>query len=569
MAAPVFQIGLNMAGAISAGAYTAGVMDFLIDALDAWYAKRAEQMRLHGNDFAQWEIPVHQVSIPVMSGASAGGMTAAISAACFYEAFEPVRRQDGSDATNKLFRSWVSDIDISALLSTADLADAGQVSSILNSSRLDELAAAALDIPDAVVRRDYVDPRLKLILTLTNLRGTPYTVEKNRQEVEAESRIFYYADQQEFEVRWDGAGPTERNAVPLDPRRPDNWNLLREAALATGAFPVMLKPRVLTRSAKDYNTRTWRMPLAKTKMVDGVCVCEEDRALKPSWDLQDSDTLQTVNVDGGVTNNNPLECARHELASREPRQPNGKIKSTAADADRAVITIAPFPSEANFNPFFTPDVSFLTILGETLNTVLTQSRFQGQSIELAENPEVFSDFVITPSLGSERSEKKYALAGGALSAFGGFLAHEFREYDYQLGRRNCQRFLEHHFILPIENPVIAAGLPQSGELRERVIKAYQAAAPDGAGGVWMRIVPLWGEHKNVPVQAMRPKIDRARLDVIVDAAADRIEAIVDTMIRGGFREFEFDAFWFLVKGHVKDKIRGYMAMDLERQELLK
>ena len=32
-----FEIGLVMAGAVSAGAYTAGVVDFLIRALDQWY----------------------------------------------------------------------------------------------------------------------------------------------------------------------------------------------------------------------------------------------------------------------------------------------------------------------------------------------------------------------------------------------------------------------------------------------------------------------------------------------------------------------------------------------------
>jgi hypothetical protein len=33
-----FEIGLVMAGAVSAGAYTAGVVDFLIQALDQWHA---------------------------------------------------------------------------------------------------------------------------------------------------------------------------------------------------------------------------------------------------------------------------------------------------------------------------------------------------------------------------------------------------------------------------------------------------------------------------------------------------------------------------------------------------
>ena len=36
-----FEIGLVMAGAISAGTYTAGVIDFLIEALDEWESAKA------------------------------------------------------------------------------------------------------------------------------------------------------------------------------------------------------------------------------------------------------------------------------------------------------------------------------------------------------------------------------------------------------------------------------------------------------------------------------------------------------------------------------------------------
>ena len=56
-----FQIGLTMSGAISAGAYTAGVLDFLIEALDAWEDAR------NGPDADT--VPGHRVGIKVMSGA--------------------------------------------------------------------------------------------------------------------------------------------------------------------------------------------------------------------------------------------------------------------------------------------------------------------------------------------------------------------------------------------------------------------------------------------------------------------------------------------------------------------
>ena len=66
-----FETGIVMAGAISAGAYSAGVMDFIIEALDAYEQAKNEP---------DWDGPRHSVRIPVLAGASAGGMTAAISA---------------------------------------------------------------------------------------------------------------------------------------------------------------------------------------------------------------------------------------------------------------------------------------------------------------------------------------------------------------------------------------------------------------------------------------------------------------------------------------------------------
>ena len=73
-----FQIGLTMSGAISAGAYTAGVLDFLIEALDAWEDAR------NGPDADT--VPGHRVGIKVMSGASAGAITAAICAIALVDA---------------------------------------------------------------------------------------------------------------------------------------------------------------------------------------------------------------------------------------------------------------------------------------------------------------------------------------------------------------------------------------------------------------------------------------------------------------------------------------------------
>ena len=66
----VFEIGLAMAGAISAGAYSAGVVDFLFHALDEWERLKRE---------APETVPNHSVCIRAAAGASAGSITAALA----------------------------------------------------------------------------------------------------------------------------------------------------------------------------------------------------------------------------------------------------------------------------------------------------------------------------------------------------------------------------------------------------------------------------------------------------------------------------------------------------------
>jgi len=60
-----FRIGLTMAGAVSAGAYTAGVVDYLLETLELWQEAK---------DRSDPDVPKHEVIIEVVSGASAGGI---------------------------------------------------------------------------------------------------------------------------------------------------------------------------------------------------------------------------------------------------------------------------------------------------------------------------------------------------------------------------------------------------------------------------------------------------------------------------------------------------------------
>jgi hypothetical protein len=170
-----FQIGLTMSGAISAGAYTAGVLDFLIEALEAWESAR------DGADADT--VPDHRVCLKVMSGASAGAITAAIAAIALVDAEADGRpKRPGSYEKDgfvyryhlpKLYETWVvkptfvaetagqtdfltmSDLDAldpaKSLFATSGVPAAGQlkqgtVASVLNARLLDEIADAALEV---------------------------------------------------------------------------------------------------------------------------------------------------------------------------------------------------------------------------------------------------------------------------------------------------------------------------------------------------------------------------------------------------------------------------------------
>src|ERR1035437_7770790 len=121
-----FKIAINMAGAISAGAYTAGVVDFITEALDAWYRAKAEGA----------EVPQHDVTIEGFSGAWAGGLCAGLSGVLLQGEFEHGADASRRGTTNRFYESWVNKTDIRELLTTRDRERPGPVVSLLGSTLL-------------------------------------------------------------------------------------------------------------------------------------------------------------------------------------------------------------------------------------------------------------------------------------------------------------------------------------------------------------------------------------------------------------------------------------------------
>ena len=515
-----------MAGAVSAGAYTAGVLDFLVQALDEW-----QQAKDDGRD-----CPQHDVRIKVMAGASAGGMNTAILSTLFSEPFEPITSLPGrlpnaeTARKNKLYASWVDQIDIDKLLRTDDLKEKNvPVRSLLDSTVLDEIADNALRFSPHGNRRKYLADELHLFFTLTNLRGVPYAI-SFRGTAQQGHALSQHADHMHFVLS--DRQPAAGDALWLDPNDPDraSWQTLKKAALATGAFPGGLAPRLLSRSSSTYQERTW--PIPQPEHASGS-PCVQMKQIPPSWPGSSGDEpfeYEYLCVDGGVMNNEPFELARRHLAGGSAANPRA-----AKHVARTVLMIDPFPAA---NPMLPEDVSTLKDydIVDTLLRMVTslkhQARFKMDELALAQAQDVYSRFLITPTrYGADGSLQKHPLASGVMGAFGGFLSRQFRQHDFQLGRRNCQQFLRRHFTLPLDqarkNPIFAGDDP--GLLDQCAVSIENQ---EGVREERIPIIPLLGSAREeaFPLQWKTLRVDENELGRLRKKVNRRTQAVTERLL---------------------------------------
>jgi hypothetical protein len=450
-----FELGLVMAGAISAGAYTAGVVDFLFEALDAYN----EEKRKPG-----WDGPTHDVRIPIMSGASAGGMTSAISALHAFHDLAHVwpDKPVPPPEQNRLYSSWVSDISLDRLLETTDLNAPGVqgLKSVLCCDVLDQIVAQAFKM-SGDREREWIgrdgDPSLRVRLTLTNLRGAPYSFRLFGSDTDASYGMLNHGDYFDFAVGKTSAlaQAAEPGATPLNVMNlgQEEWDDYRDSALATGAFPVGLAPRLIKRPNTTFYDQAQSFGY-EDATTGKYCPVQPDACFK------DVSPYAFVSVDGGVIDNAPLELARRYLSgSAEVHN-----ERSGDGADKAVLLIAPFPNFAAVPPKDDSDL-LVHVLERLLSALIDQARFKPEELQLAADDTCFSRFMISPTRAGNGTDaaKQFPIASGVLGGFGGFLHESFRRHDYLLGRRNAQAFLRWNFGLPVTNKRFFRGVAINGD----------------------------------------------------------------------------------------------------------
>lgn len=555
-----FELGLVMAGAISAGAYTAGVVDFLFEALDAYNEEKSKP---------GWDGPTHDVRIPTMSGASAGGMTSAISALHAFHNLAHVwpDKPVPPPEQNRLYSSWVTDISLDRLLETTDLdgPNLKGLKSVLCCEVLDQIVDQAFtmsgDPKRAWIGRNN-DPSLRVRLTLTNLRGAPYSFQLFGSDTDATYGMLNHGDYFDFAVGKtpDLAPEADPGATPLDVTNlgQKGWDVYRKTALATGAFPVGLAPRIIERNDTAFY-------LAAQTFGYQDPVTGEYRPVAPDICFKDVAPYSFVSVDGGVIDNAPLELARRYLSG-------GALVQNERSGDRAnkaVLLTAPFPNFAAVPPDDEDDL-LVHVLERLLSSLIDQARFKPEELQLAASDTCFSRFMISPTRRGNGSPeaKQFPIACGVLSGFGGFLHESFRRHDYLLGRRNAQAFLRWNFGLPETNQRLFKGVAINGD-RWHVRDADKQTATLTAGDEQRlgkkKFAETFGGQKTtfgfpiIPLvdrlltpieipEADMPKpddVDRVALAAKIEARAKKVIAtLIDVDLRRVTRDLKLDNSWF-------------------------
>ena len=547
---PSFHIGLAMAGAVSAGAYSAGVFDFLIEALNEW-----QKAKERGEDVAK-----HDVFISVISGTSAGGIVGALGLASLAGGVRAIEQPSVNPKQHwpvklvlpELYGAWVKKTKLfdsreaakkggsnQSLLDTADLLQSkGLPISLLNSDALTNIARDSLRaIHPTGERYAFLSDPTHLFLTRTNLDGVPYPIMfegsafwMNLHEDRAHFAVTNLGkrDFPEHECqwlkRWDDAGQRiDFNAcgeqgAPGSPLG-EALESYAQAALTTSAFPFGFQAREIPIQATDIRRRA--LPF------DAGTYPEMLKQFQLEPGAQSAHT-SFVCIDGGALNNEPFELARWTIRNLDDKQ-NSRDPKTA---NRAVILIAPFPPEEPPKP--SPkaadkgpksrkdDLALLFVARSLIPALIDQARFKSSDLIAAADPNVYSRYLISPSRQklepappNEKAEP--ALACGLLYAFGGFLDEQFREHDFQLGRRNCQKFLINHFALHPDNPVF--GRPENAG------SAPNARRP---------IIPLVGSAVVEVKQAPWPAIAEQTLADLRTALERRLDPLVARFVSNVF-----------------------------------
>ena len=452
-------LAITISGAVSLGSYEAGVLYELLYALSCHNATVA---------------PDQQIIIDVLTGASAGGMTAAIAAQkLLYDADALAHAYD-----NALYRPWVIDISLDALLKLRPGED--PTHALLSNAVVEGISQTYLlarytnQVRSAPNRHPASAATIHLGLALANLNGLDYQRTLRRGD-------FQYTCYQDSMVRCLSEADDTR----------DIWETLRHAAVSCGAFPLAFHPVELLRHQSEYRHPflvPFPSPSSPFTYTDGGTFQNEPLGLaKQLVDMIDPCHEHTATrfylfVAPG---------ARGSTASMLFKESTATLAATAKQITSAIFNQARFqdwiqaeavneriqqldiraeelmnlfladptvasqlqPGTAMLLPLlFTQDPSAINAARHRLQQQYAQEYHVLVSTTDTTTADIWIDAILTLESAADLGEKDdmdiYGItaddrefAGGQLEAFLGFFDQRYRDHDYDIGRTKAREFI--------------------------------------------------------------------------------------------------------------------------------
>lgn len=568
-----------MAGAVSAGAYTAGFMDYLIEVLNKWEEQKLKiRKKLENQEpLSEFEkkIPLHDVSIEALGGASAGGMVSMITALAFFKKFEPVDIPTDQITGNFLYDSWVlldDDIEknistFEKMLSSEDFENNKQgIPSLLNSKSIDLIADRVFEFFEKNTTADpipgFVSKDLRVLLSLCSLRGIPF--ELNFENFSSANfphnpahRMNEHMIIAHFKLGYNKN--TDKDVyLNFDPFDKGSRELLKLSTKATGAFPLGLKARNFKGVLSQEYVKKAILRNLEIKETEGINIKLNEKH------------FDFTCIDGGTINNEPYSEVVQVLESKRPEKNHEQPMS-------GIIMVDPFPNFYNQdepggveNPITSS--LFQNNIWKIIPKAYTTFREQ---VRVKHSGSFYKDYLRLLIFPVKWEQNKVLrnhppISCASLGGFGGFLNREFRKHDFFLGRDNARNFLRALCMLEYDekNPH-----PLFEDIDEAAVKAFQRIPKDTAK-VYLPIIPDLNYLEDKKINETNPysytvddfpKISADYFEKIKPALSGRIKKMLTHEINKYFeKKWLFRNASKAFRGLITRRITGYVLETMKK-----
>lgn len=426
------------------------------------------------------------------------------------------------------------------------------VPSLLNGGVIDAgtQAIVAYATADGTLARPWAASPFRVATTVCNQRGVPYRIAAIPAIGTYTGAAYVEHDDYAWFALPNVVGPDGGN--DNGQRRPDefwlsttpvagvsvSYQTLGDFARASGAMPVGLPARALSRPAEHYLYR----PYARVDDNGAVQIAWPSPDFSELGDVAHGQPYGFTAVDGGTLNNDPVKIAHQALTGigQHNPQPSGQ-------ANRALFLIDPLAdAPATLGGV---GLSLVATLGALVNTFVGGARYLSADLDLFQDQDVFSRFQLVPNrIGFDNAPfpndlapkdaagnppvGEAALAGTDLAALGGWCARPFRVHDFLLGRINMATYLRREFLLTADNPVFDGwSFDQRADAAVDVNGDRLAITPQTPPKTYyLPVIPLPPDNFSIiPPAWPKGELTADAIQAIHDAIAARADAVVSKL----------------------------------------